>query len=55
MSTTVPADWTKSQQVPTSTVTIKGPQGSVVATFNIIGKVDSMSTNYPYKTISTPT
>lgn len=51
----LPADWAKNQQVPTSTVTIKGPQGSVVATFNIVGEVDSMSTNYPYKTASVPT
>lgn len=55
MSQTLPAEWAKNQQVPTSTITIKGPQGSVVASFNVVGKVDSMSTNYPYKTASTPT
>lgn len=55
MSAALPAEWAKDQKVPTTTISIKGPQGSVVATFNVIGTVDSMNTTYPYKTTSTPT
>jgi hypothetical protein len=55
MSTELPAEWAKDQQVPTSTVTVKGVNGAVVATLSIVGSVDAISTTYPYKSSITPT
>lgn len=55
MSAALPAEWAKSQQVPTSTVTVKGVNGAVVATLVITGTVESISTTFPYKSSTSPT
>lgn len=47
MSQVLPPEWAKSKQVPTSTVTIYGEGGDIVATIAVVGTA-SVTPAWPY-------